>query len=865
MKKLFLCICAVLAAVVSGAELMDDPDFSKAKFGDIFPPGWKSNIPGNGGSCKIIVPTGINMLRVRVANKSFIFRSDKYIAVTPGEKLTAGAKISGNGNFSLSLLFFGRDGRFAGSLSEKFKASGANFYQKTFTVPRDFKGKVPGKMLYQLSFDRGMFDVIRVSVADNRTTPDTMELQKKITASLDSDGIAVVPNRELKVYSLTVPAGVTLRFLPKSKLNFLPGSRLTVYGKFDAPLKEIISGKVDFAGMADISDVYPQWFGARGDDKHDDGPALQKAADFARFTRNRKLNIPAGRYRFEQKIRMSCNVEAYGTLVQMVEPDYKKGNLAHYVLQYPMVKMGGVVVSPDEEAVFLDPEAFYGIKADSFRLPRYAGIPLANNPARKVDLLPGGTLILKSTDFFTARKVNNSDHVYECNDVFEITSPLGAVFPEACFDYVKRSNVPEWSKDKVYKRGDYVKRNGEIYKASYPSGPGIVHKDPFKGTAPVGVADPAASKSVDSTLTYPISYSSGRKDVLMIWRRVRLWASYVPPQVPLVINNLAIELVSKVPLKEYTQIKNPTGCFSVTRSNVTVNGLRVESKEKFYRFYMLASIRGCVNVTFNNARVSGANHSSGGYNISNSNVGNVTFNNCISTNCRDSIGGRHGKYVTINGGHYGVIDDHYGKNYYINNVTFYPVEPWVPGFYTPKADHQKWFFRSTCCVRFGGRDITIENCRVYGGGSFLHSRPDTGDFGGRVVLRNISVLTDLPFNILYAGEYEGFDYAHKVLVPSEVIVENISNEGKGPLRFIGSKSSGRWKVRARNIQGLREVRFYNTDWFFTNCSFKDADFRLRENFTVTLTDCLFEGSVKGFDPKKFTLNSGVKMPDGKAK
>ena len=693
----------------------------------------------------------------------------------------------------------------------------------------------------------------------NRTSPDTEILRKSVAGALEGNGIVQLPGKRLDIGSIAIPAGVTLRFAPKTVLNFLPGTVMTLNGRIDAPVKQIFSGSVKFAGTPDVAEVFPQWFGAKGDDRNDDGPALQAAADMAQLTRSRKLTIPQGRYRFEQVIEIRCSIDCFGTLVIPFEPDCTKKSLAHYVAQYPPVKETRILVKPDEERISLDPEAFYGIKANDFKLPKYAGIAVKNEPGKKIDLAPGGTLMLQSTDFFTARKVNNADHCYTPNDVFEITSPLGAVFPESAFDYKKPVNVPEWSKDKVYKRGDYVMRKGEVYKATYPSGPGVVHKDRFKGTAPVGPADPVSVKVPYSVVWFPIKYSGGQTDKLMIWRKHKMWAFYIPPQKPLTLNNLAIEIVSKIPMKEYTQIKTD-GVFNVTRSNLTVNGLRVESKEKFFRIYMLICNRGCVNLTYNNARVSGACHSSGGYNIDNTIVGGVTFNNCISVNCRDSIGARHGKYVTINGGHYGVIDDHYGKNYHINNVTFHPVEPWVPGFYTPKNEPQKWYFTPTCCVRFGGSDITIENCRVYGANSLLRGRPDTADLGGRVVIRNISVWTDRPFNVFKPGQYADFDYAHDVLVPDEVVIDNVVNMGKGPLMFVGSVTPKRWKMFVSGCRDIGKVDCYKADWHFRNCVFRDTTFQLPDASKVALRDCTLTGNIKGFDPAAFDIGSDVKLP-----
>ena len=856
MRKMFLSLSAALLPLLAGtAELLPDPGFLTAKSGTA-PAGLK--MPAEGGQCTVETKDGKNVLKIE-AKKRFYLRSTKYIAVTKGEKFTLSADVSGKGTVTLTVYCFGKNGRSRGGLNQSFKLTGRQEIKKEFAIPGEIDGQDVAKCLFDIAFSAGFWELARFGVSNDRTSPDTEALCKRVAEALEGNGVVQLPGKKLDICSITIPAGVTLRFAPRTVLNFLPGTVMTLNGRIDAPCKQIFSGDAKFAGTPDVAEVFPQWFGAKGDDRNDDGPALQAAADMAKLTPGRKLVIPQGRYRFEQFIDIRCSIDCFGTLVLPIEPDHNKKTLSHYVPQFPAVRPGGLRIVPDGERIWLDPEAFYGVRADSFQLPKYTGIPVRDDPNRKIDLEVGGTLRLRTTDFFTARKVNNADHCYEPNDVFEITSPLGAVFPEAAFDYKKPVNVPEWSKDKVYRRGDYVMRKGSVYKASYPSGPGVVHIDKFKGTAPVGPADPASVKAPYSIIAFPIKYPGGQTDKLMIWRKLVQWAIYTPPQKPLTFNNVAIEIVSKIPIREYTQI-NSAGVFHVSRSNLTVNGLRVESKEKFFRIYKLVVNESCVNLTYNNARVSGACHSSGGYNISNNNVGNVTYNNCISVNCRDSIGARHGKYITINGGHYGVIDDHYGKNYYINNVTFRPVEPSVPGFYTPKAEPQKWTFIPTCCVRYGGSDITIENCRVYGARDLLRGRDDTADLGGRIVIRNISVWTDTPFNVIYPGQYANFDYAHDVLVPDEVVIDNVVTMGKGSLTFIGITTPKRWKIFVSGCRDISAVGCHKTDWHFRNCVFKNTTFRLPGESKVSLRDCTLTGNIKGFDPAAFDVGSDVRLP-----
>ena len=490
MKKTFLLPLLSGALLLGAAELLPDPGFLAAKSGAA-PAGLK--MPASGGQLTVETKDGKNVLKIEV-KKNFYLRSLKYITVAEGQKFTLSADVSGKGTVTLTVYCFGKDHRFCGRMAEAFKVNGKQTVKKEFTIPAKFDAKAVGTCLFDISFSAGSWELARFGVSDDRTSPDTEALRKSVAEALEGNGVVQLPGKKLDICSIAIPAGVTLRFAPKTVLNFLPGTVMTLNGRIDAPLKQIFSGDAKFAGSPDVAEVFPQWFGAKGDDRNDDGPALQAAADMAKLISSRKLTIPQGRYRFEQIIEIRCNIDCFGTLVYPIEPDYTKKSLAHYVPQYLPVKEARIFVKPDEERISLDPEAFYGIKTNDFKLPKYTGIARTDDPGKKIDLVPGGTLQLMSTDFFTARKVNNADHTYEPNDIFEIVSPLGAVFPESAFDYKKPVNVPEWSKDKVYKRGDYVMRKGEVYKATYPSGPGVVHKDRFKGTAPVGPADPVSVK-----------------------------------------------------------------------------------------------------------------------------------------------------------------------------------------------------------------------------------------------------------------------------------------------------------------------------------------------------------------------------------
>ena len=157
-------------------------------------------------------------------------------------------------------------------------------------------------------------------------------------------------------------------------------------------------------------------------------------------------------------------------------------------------------------------------------------------------------------------------------------------------------------------------------------------------------------------------------------------------------------------------------------------------------------------------------------------VAGTVLNNCISTNARKGLATRHGKNITINGGHYNCIDDHYGKNYIIRDVTFDAWSTWVLGYRTPQCDANKLIRVPSHAVVIAGENIIIENCKVYNPRYILCNRADVGDFGGQIILRNIAVFTSKPQKVVAVSHLinKDFDYAHKVTTPQRVLIDNVT-------------------------------------------------------------------------------------------
>jgi len=426
------------------------------------------------------------------------------------------------------------------------------------------------------------------------------------------------------------------------------------------------------------------------------------------------------------------------------------------------------MIVPDVANMELASDMFCGIKENDFKIPAVKSIPLADG-SKKIDLLSGGTLTFISSDFFSSRNNNHGDEFYDKNDCTQLVSPSGDVYPEFCFSYEKTPGAEEWSADKVYKKGDYCKYKGKIYKATFPTGPGCSFTNPYKGFVAVG---PVTPDEKNITTFYNFKYQDGAGDRLKAWRQLYMKVFYQPPQKPLTINGLAIEIYLRNDDGKNKRIWN-TSTVIVVRSNVTFNNMRVSCMSRNATLNAICSVSSCANLTFNNCYFSGATNHGTGYNILHSNCANVTYNNCISTNCRDAMAGRHGKNITVNGGFYNRIDDHNGKNYTIRNVELNALSTFIPGYRTPKADMDNWGFRPEAAFAFAGSNIFIENCRIYNGSVLFCGRGDIGDLYGTITLKDIVVNADRDVTLFSHGISDKFDYAHKVRTPDRVVIENV--------------------------------------------------------------------------------------------
>ena len=111
--------------------------------------------------------------------------------------------------------------------------------------------------------------------------------------------------------NLTVPANVHLMFDMGGMLNVLEGVTVTLRCPFQAPLTRIFTGKGQVIfGRGSALEVYPQWWGAKGDGIANDTEAVQAALDSR--TTGGIVRFPAGTYNITKTIEFYSGASLYG-------------------------------------------------------------------------------------------------------------------------------------------------------------------------------------------------------------------------------------------------------------------------------------------------------------------------------------------------------------------------------------------------------------------------------------------------------------------------------------------------------------------------------------------------------------------------
>lgn len=672
----------------------------------------------------------------------------------------------------------------------------------------------------------------------------------------DQPATLIMERGVFAVESLTFPSNITLRFEDGGCLSVASGETLEVHGAIDAGMHRIFMGEGTVGGRVANLHVYPQWFGAVGDGAHDDARAIQQAADLAAGAMGRTLFIPEGEYRFTSDIVLRCNVENRGLFVIELEIDEDLTQFCndlflptHYPMHAPQVRF-----APDHPEQELAAEPFFGIKEGDLSVPAYRDVPLADGSGT-IDLEEGGIIRVYSSDFFSSRNVRKGAHYYDKNDIGQVVSGRGDVFPEFAFDYSAPPDAEPWRDAASYVKGDYCTVGTEVFKATWPSGEGSSFRHRHLGEVQIGSVSP--NPGSDSTY-YHYTYEDGTEDSILLWRRVSTHLWYRGKDTPVTVNGLRIEVRLKNHGGETKRIS--AGAATVSRSNMTFNNLEISVRDREATLSRLLQSSGCVNNEFNNGYFTGATSAHLGYNILNSNVANFRYNHCISTNSRKGMDGRHGKNIHVVGGYYNIIDDHYGRNYVIRDIVLNGLSVHVPNDSTPRADLQGWVFVPRTALSFNGANFHIENVTVAGSvRSVMSARTDIGDLYGNIVLRDIVFRDNEGDTQLFSHSiHPGFDYAHDVKMPTRLTIDNITLQNPGGVSLVfgrGFDDRPYGQVIVRNAE-ITNVYSSSPDTTFSECVFRDCSFTVTEEARINFRQCFFAGENTGLTEANVGMATG---------
>ena len=128
---------------------------------------------------------------------------------------------------------------------------------------------------------------------------DTAAVMAAVTAAAayDNGSEVFIPRGAYSIGDVTVPNNVTLNFSQGGIISVQTGKTITINGGIKAGLYQIFSGSGTVAGTPKIKEVYPQWFGAKGDGVTDDTQAIQAAINLAISSNKNTVSCTSGEYK----------------------------------------------------------------------------------------------------------------------------------------------------------------------------------------------------------------------------------------------------------------------------------------------------------------------------------------------------------------------------------------------------------------------------------------------------------------------------------------------------------------------------------------------------------------------------------------
>ena len=146
-------------------------------------------------------------------------------------------------------------------------------------------------------------------------------IQDALTAMGSAEAILKVPAGIHSISgNLIVPSNITLKMERKATLAVPQGVTLTINGGLEAGLYQIFScagtGKVVFGRPNGVKELYPQWWGAKGDGIADDIIPLQAMVDCSVDSGGIPMYLPGGAYKITDTWKLNKGVSYAGFSVR---------------------------------------------------------------------------------------------------------------------------------------------------------------------------------------------------------------------------------------------------------------------------------------------------------------------------------------------------------------------------------------------------------------------------------------------------------------------------------------------------------------------------------------------------------------------
>lgn len=584
-----------------------------------------------------------------------------------------------------------------------------------------------------------------------------------------ADAIVAIGGEEATLYipkgrwyanAVTIPQNITLHF---DRGALLTGDCI-VNSFILAGGWQIFDGIV--TGSIQNTTIDASWFGLVGDGESDDSDALNNAFTAAA---DKNVYIPEGRFAYTKDLDIKSSVVCDGVLIRNVDITtfYKEFSLNAFLYTYePLSAQPVVRITRTQESVTLEPDAFCSMSEGTTLLPTILGRKLGTSETTQ--LFEGGDIALYSTDYMSSRNNNKGDEFYDKSEISSIIGATGQIHPELMFAYAPLpSGVSAWDNGTDYDKGDYVTFDGGVYIATYPSGPSATYTHPRFGEASIGAAEPYGN-TTRALITYP----DGPTDSIVCWRRVYTTVYYYPPEKPITIKGLKIEVYEINGDSSKKRVN--TGVMTLSRSGVELINCSISTKSTTLMISTLLTVSNATHITARRCRFSGATYHGLGYNIVSSATANLLFDHCESVNCRDGLAGRMNKNVTIVGGKFDRIDDHYGRNYLIQGADITGRTTAVPGYGTPYADLEGAYFTKYAAIVFSGSQIRITDCRFSECTTILLGRPDVPNLYGNVSIIDCDVNSP-PLVSVINGPYAApsFDFVYPQRLASNLVIRDV--------------------------------------------------------------------------------------------